>query len=96
VRRHGGAIRRDELNRMAWKRRAAAEIDGLNARLIRIGHASGAQVFDKNEFICDQAAGLCDMITSDGYKAFYDDKHFTIAGARYFGQRIHDRGWIRF
>ncbi|SMG64352.1 hypothetical protein BMETH_2360_0 [methanotrophic bacterial endosymbiont of Bathymodiolus sp.] len=40
-------------------------------------------------------AKTCDGITDDGFKSFYDYGHFTLEGARFFGQRIHETNWLK-
>jgi hypothetical protein len=40
------------------------------------------------ELVCRLQEQTCDGMTSDGYKAYYDNIHWTREGARYFGTRL--------
>jgi lysophospholipase L1-like esterase len=69
--------------------------DEINQALSRIAKYNGIEILDKNDFVCDMKAKTCDGITDDGFKSFYDYGHFTLEGARFFGQRIHETNWLK-
>jgi peptidoglycan/LPS O-acetylase OafA/YrhL len=94
IRSRGGLVRPDDLNRMAWERRAGDRCESLNARLSKIAEQTGARVIDRNAWLCNEAEKSCDLVTPDGYKAFYDGHHYTIAGARHFGKRMQPLQWL--
>ena len=48
----------------------------------------------KENFICNQKLESCHIITNDGYKIFWDNSHFTLEGAKYFGKKIHQMNWL--
>ena len=71
------------------------DMDNINKALRNIAKNKDIVLLDKTDFICDMEAMTCDGITDEGYKSFYDDYgHFTLEGARYFGQRIHEINWL--
>ncbi|MCK0103894.1 acyltransferase family protein [Pseudohalocynthiibacter sp. F2068] len=52
------------------------------------------QFLDRRMLVCNDADGVCDLITKGGWKALYDYGHWTIDGARYFGQRASELDWL--
>ena len=71
------------------------EKDNINKSLRNIAKNKDIVVLDKTDFICDMQAQTCDGITAEGYKSFFDGYgHFTLEGARYFGQRIYEIKWL--
>lgn len=47
------------------------------------------------ELICNNNYQKCDFITPQGFKIFYDYGHYTLEGAKYFGQKIYDINWLK-
>jgi len=37
---------------------------------------------------------ICDGITDEGYKTFYDYGHYTLEGAGYLGRRMYEINWL--
>ena len=71
------------------------EKDRINQALRKIEKDKDVLLLDEFDFVCEPEARTCDGITDDGYKSFYDGYgHFTLEGARYFGQRIHEINWL--
>lgn len=68
--------------------------DEANNSLGKIAKEKDIVLLDKTDFICNMESKTCDGITNEGYKSFYDYGHFTLEGARYFGQRIHEINWL--
>jgi peptidoglycan/LPS O-acetylase OafA/YrhL len=49
---------------------------------------------DKEDFLCDEPACTCFGIVPGGGKTYRDYGHFTLDGARAFGQRAAEIGWL--
>ena len=45
--------------------------------------------------MCDLTKQTCDGVTDDGYKIFTDNSHYTLKGAKYFGEKIHRMEWFK-
>ncbi|MBT8155929.1 acyltransferase [Epibacterium ulvae] len=58
--------------------------------------ATEAQVtfYSRRDLMCSSAPKSCTVVTPDGLKAMYDDTHWTLAGAKLFGQRAAEAGWF--
>lgn len=54
----------------------------------------GLTLLDLHDLVCDLRAKRCVGVTPEGYKVYYDSVHWTIEGARYFGARIAELGWL--
>ena len=42
--------------------------------------------------VCSEADKVCYGLTPNGYKAIYDYGHYTLEGAKYFGERMFNLG----
>tara|TARA_B100000989_G_scaffold164702_1_gene123131 strand:- start:212 stop:2215 length:2004 start_codon:yes stop_codon:yes gene_type:complete len=40
------------------------------------------------DFMCDLKNKKCDFLTTDGFKIYYDYGHFSLEGAKYFGEKL--------
>jgi peptidoglycan/LPS O-acetylase OafA/YrhL len=65
-----------------------------NARLRDIAQRHGLVFLDKEDIICDKPQCSCFGIVDDGMKSYRDYGHFTLAGARFFGERAAALGWL--
>lgn len=83
----------EDLSQLAWQEREPVT-DEFRAKLTQIAEQSGARLFWKEDLACDAEARRCNVMTPDGLKAHYDYGHYTLDGARWFGQRIHQLGWF--
>jgi len=63
-------------------------IDGLNEEVERNSKSGGAYYLDKLDFLCDITHQRCDVVDADGKILYTDYGHWTIEGARYFGERF--------
>lgn len=65
-----------------------------NMLLRQIADRHGVVFLDKENFLCDRDAGTCSAVLENGAKAFWDEAHYTLEGARAFGQRAADIRWL--
>jgi peptidoglycan/LPS O-acetylase OafA/YrhL len=64
----------------------------LNEQIKNIANLNGVPYFDKFEMLCSEAEEVCFGLTPNGYKSFYDYGHYTLEGAKFFGERMFDLG----
>lgn len=83
-----------EIETLAFTMRDTERVERTNSELRHIAAQLGIPVLDRAPFICDEDNARCDMVTPEGYKAFYDYGHFTVEGARHFGRKIAQTGWL--
>jgi peptidoglycan/LPS O-acetylase OafA/YrhL len=62
--------------------------DSVSDRVAAIAKAYDVAFLDKTLFICDDEEKLCDAFTENGQKVFYDYGHFTLQGAKEFGEKL--------
>ena len=60
----------------------------LNNWLSEISDRNDIVYLRKENFICKIKDESCYIITDEGYKIFWDNSHFTIEGAKYFGKKL--------
>ncbi|EAQ13044.1 peptidoglycan/LPS O-acetylase OafA/YrhL [Maritimibacter alkaliphilus HTCC2654] len=93
LRRNGEIADQDVVDRLAYKYEApGARKDSV--RLAEIADAAGVPYLDVRSLACDDAAEMCDLTTPEGKKAMYDDHHWTLAGAAFYGRRAAEAGWF--
>ncbi len=94
VRQNQGLPDPQALNRLGFAALNRAKTDPLDTALAEVATRRGIPVLARRDFICDDAAQTCDMVTPDGYKMFTDQHHYTRKGAALFGKRIAETGWL--
>ncbi len=60
----------------------------LNQQIKMIVEQNKGLYFDKTAVICDFENRRCSAFNDDGYKVFYDYGHWTLEGAKLFGERL--------
>ena len=63
-------------------------LDALNDELHELSNSLGVSFVDKVPYLCNKARTACDVIDADGNILYTDYGHWTVEGARLFGQRI--------
>ena len=67
----------------------------INRLLKEISHQQQVMYLEKDAYQCDQVKKICDGVTDDGFKIYYDSGHYTLEGAKYFGKKIYEMGWFK-
>ncbi|MCH2190197.1 MAG: acyltransferase, partial [Gammaproteobacteria bacterium] len=83
-----------ELNQLFYQNRVLDVPDRINLEVARIAKDKGVLYLEKSDFMCDKDRKTCVGVTPSGHKVFYDYGHYTLNGAKYFGERIADIGWF--
>ena len=69
----------------------AVNLDALNEALLKRSEELGLTFVNKLPFLCDLANNTCDVVNAQGMLLYTDYGHWSVEGARFFGQRmIHD------
>lgn len=68
-------------------------IPELNEKVRDVARRTGSIYLEKYDLICSDRENSCFGITNDGFQSFYYD-HVTLEGARFFGCRIAEIGWL--
>ena len=71
-----------------WKRQR-----NVSATLTQIAEEYSVPVFSKLPVICDLEMQSCDGLTEFNEKIFYDQHHYTLAGAKLVGERLAKHGF---
>ena len=84
-----------DLENLYFKHRKKATLKRSKHLIKKIAEHKNVPFLDKRDFMCETQAKRCDAVTTAGYKLYYDPfGHFTLAGAKHFGKRIHDINWL--
>jgi len=79
------------LGQLAASRRNAS-IDDLNGRLRDAALSEEIVYIDKVAWICNSTRELCNVTNDQNQLLLYDQSHWTLAGARYYGRRMSESG----
>ena len=71
-------------------------LEETNATLLKIASDNGVKYFDQQSFQCDHEKKICDVVTPDGHKIYWDFGHYTSEGAKYLGTRIFEKKLLDF
>ena len=63
-------------------------LDTLNERLRELSESLGLAYVDKMPYLCTADKTRCDLVDADGKILYTDYGHWSMEGARYFGERI--------
>jgi hypothetical protein len=68
--------------------------DDLNRRIEEKAGQLSVRYRDKLAFLCSSDRATCDVFDREGNLLYYDDSHWTVAGARHFGARMAASGFL--
>ncbi len=94
MREKGSLFDKEELNTLYYSMKAS-DVDEVNNKLREIAQNKNITYLDKHSIICSDIKMQCDGVTDDGLKTFYDYGHYTLEGAKYFGSKIAEQGWLK-
>jgi len=86
---------RKALKELFYKHRVRDVDLRINKQVKRIALEKGVPYLEKSEYMCDHQAKICDGVTDEGHKVFYDYGHYTLHGAKHFGKKIAEMGWFK-
>ena len=65
-----------------------------NIKLEQITNELKIPFLDRMDFTCNESKAECYAFNNLGQKNFFDYSHYTKSGAKFFGKKIHDIGWL--
>ncbi len=68
----------------------------INSRLLKISLDNDVKYFDQQSFQCDHIRKICDVLTPEGHKIYWDFGHYTSEGAKYLGKKIFEKKLLNF
>ena len=83
------------LERKMFLNRDIKSYEQINKKLKIISQKKSIIFLNKEDFICNSKIFECDALTNENKKIFYDYGHYTIEGAKYFGEKIYQLNWFK-
>ena len=68
----------------------------MNIILSKIASDNKVLFFDQQSFQCDHEKKICDVMTPEGNKIYWDFGHYTSEGAKYLGRKIFEKKLLDF
>ena len=81
----GSAVEKINLRANAWRAKEGREVD---AALATTAAAAGARFVSKGDVVCSEST--CTVLSESGKLMLFDPSHWTLDGARLFGERIRE------
>ncbi len=66
----------------------------LNQKIKNLSEKYNFYFFDTRDVVCDQMLKICNVIGDDYIKYYYDKQHWTIDGAKFYIDKLIDRGFL--
>jgi peptidoglycan/LPS O-acetylase OafA/YrhL len=82
------------LERQLYAVRKPEQYVEINRALKILAAEEQVVYLEKERYQCDHQQRVCEGVTGDGYKIYYDEAHYTLEGALHFGKKIHDMNWF--
>ena len=71
-------------------------IQQYNVQIEQMGEEiEGLVVLDRTDYVCDKDAGVCDAVSQNLDKYFFDYGHHTVTGAKYFAKKVERLNWFK-
>ena len=88
------AFDKSQLEREFFHNRNLNQYVGINDELEKISKKLNITFLKKQDFLCDEIKKICDLLTENKEKIFFDYGHFTLDGAKHFGYKIYKLNWL--
>ena len=70
-------------------------IKSINSFLKSFAEKNNIKILEKKFYHCNYDKNECDFLTNKNEKIYYDRDHYTLAGSKYFGQKIKELNWLQ-
>ncbi len=67
----------------------------INQKLKNLSKENNILFLNREDYMCNLEKKECDYLTNDGHKIFYDYGHYTLEGAKYFGEKLYYIDWFK-
>jgi len=89
----GGIFTQKKLNSEYFDGRTYRE-DNVNKDIEALARRFNLKYFNKSDYACNEAEKMCYGVTAEGRKNYTDGHHYSLAGAKFFGEKILELGWL--
>jgi len=84
-----------KINKFYYKNKKELKVEKINKKLRYIAEKNKIKILMKQDFQCKLIEKVCYGVTDSGMKIFYDSTHYTLEGAKFFGKKIYELGWLK-
>ena len=70
-------------------------LNNINNKLKKLAKKHDVQFIRKKDYQCNLNKKICFGVTDRGMKIHFDNDHYTLEGAKFFGERIFDIKWLK-
>ena len=77
-----------------YYRKQLEHIKKINSKLKHISNKLDIIYFEKEQYVCVESEKRCRLFTDKKEKIYYDGSHYTVSGAKYFGEIINKSNWF--
>ena len=69
-------------------------VELVNLKLEKISRDSDLILLSREDYYCKPSLSICEAVSGDGDKYFYDYGHHSLLGGKYFGARVDETNWF--
>ncbi|MDA9172812.1 hypothetical protein N9O34_05795, partial [Candidatus Pelagibacter sp.] len=84
------------VNEKYFENREIDKVKKVNKQLETISSKYNIRLIYKQDYQCSFINQICHGITDEGFKIHYDNLHYTLEGAKFFGKKIFEINWLKF
>ncbi len=84
------------INKEYFENREINKVNKTNKKLETISSKYNIRLIYKQDYQCNFINQICHGITDKGFKIHYDNLHYTLEGAKFFGKKIFEINWLNF
>ena len=84
-----------DLEKFLYDHRLVHANSKINMKIKEIAEKNNIQFLNKEDYLCDVKKNRCEFVTPDQYKIYWDYGHYTLEGAKYFGEKIFLMKWLK-
>ena len=85
----------EDLEKFLYDNRLVHTNSKINTKIKEIAEKNNIQFLNKEDYLCNVKKNSCEFITPDKYKIYWDYGHYTLEGAKYFGEKIFLMKWLK-
>ena len=83
------------INHEHFKRKLTEKYAQINSKIKLYAKKNNLIFLSQQNFQCNDLEKTCYALTNLGKKIFWDYGHYTLAGAKFFGRKIHKMDWFK-
>ena len=83
------------INNEHFKRKLSEKYSQINSKIELYAKKNNIIFLSQQDFQCNDLENSCFALTNTGKKIFWDYGHYTLSGAKFFGNKIHQMNWFK-